>query len=91
MILENVELKLWKPVKVSQAGPVVSHFFFSDDLMLFNTVEENQISVVRDILSDFSKASGLQVNLDKSKLLLSPNVPIVKARSLSRLCEIPLT
>ncbi|OMO72173.1 Endonuclease/exonuclease/phosphatase [Corchorus capsularis] len=52
--------------------------------------EENQIAVVRDVLSNFSKASGLHVNLDKSKLWVSPNVPRVKTQCLSRLCEIPL-
>lgn len=46
--------------------------------------------MVRDVLSDFSKASGLHVNLDKLKLWIYPNVPRVKAQCLSRLCEVPL-
>ncbi|OMO87284.1 reverse transcriptase [Corchorus capsularis] len=90
MILERVEHKVWHPVKASRSGPMVSHLFFADDLMLFAEASEDQVNVITDVLDEFAKASGLRVSLEKSKLWFSPNVHQQKATVLSRLCGIPL-
>lgn len=44
-----------------------------------------------DVLIDFGQASGLEMNLLKSKIWLSTNIPRQKDGSLSTLCGIPLS
>lgn len=35
LIESDVEIKRWKPIKSSQNGPLITHLFFADDLILF--------------------------------------------------------
>lgn len=35
LIQEKCEANSWNPVKASRSGPVFSHLFFTDDLVLF--------------------------------------------------------
>lgn len=34
-IHKTIESKSWKPIKIGQKGPSLSHLFFTDDLILF--------------------------------------------------------
>ncbi|OMO84846.1 reverse transcriptase [Corchorus capsularis] len=90
MILERVDRKQWVPVKSCRSGPKLSHLFFADDLMLFGPASEEQVNLIMDVLLDFGKASGLEMNLLKSKLWVSPNISKQQAGRLSSLCGIPL-
>ncbi|GLT46928.1 hypothetical protein SLA2020_206540 [Shorea laevis] len=47
--------------------------------------------MVINCLKEFASYSGLEINLAKSKLFISPNIQSVVARSLSTSCGIPLT
>lgn len=91
MIQARVHKKLWKPIKVSRKGPAISHLFFADDLMFFAQASQNQVELIREVLTEFANASGLVMNLSKSKLFVSPNVPRQTMNLLSSLCGIPLT
>ncbi|GKU87265.1 hypothetical protein SLEP1_g1695 [Rubroshorea leprosula] len=91
MILSQVQTGSWKPFKVSRGGLALSHLFFANDLMLFCQASQTQIAMVMDCLSEFSGRSGLEINLAKSKLYISPNIQSNVANALSSLCGIPLT
>ncbi|GLT57721.1 hypothetical protein SLA2020_306730 [Shorea laevis] len=51
----------------------------------------SQLLMVINCLKEFASYSGLEINLAKSKLFVSPNIQSAVARSLSTSCGIPLT
>ncbi|GKV47795.1 hypothetical protein SLEP1_g54657 [Rubroshorea leprosula] len=91
MILNRIHSKTWKPIQLSRGGLALSHLFFADDLMLFCEASHSQLSMVINCLKEFASYSGLEINLAKSKLFVSPNIQSAMARSLSISCGIPLT
>ncbi|XP_072086976.1 uncharacterized protein [Arachis hypogaea] len=73
-ISHRVSQDLWNPVAVSRNGPRLSHLMFVDDLLLFCKASKAQVIEVMHCLDLFSKASGLKVNLHKSKAQCSKRV-----------------
>ncbi|XP_015957322.1 uncharacterized protein LOC107481560 [Arachis duranensis] len=65
---------VWKPVSVTRGGPKFSHLMFADDLLLFYQATKSQVQMVMHSLNIFCKASGMKVNLEKSKAFCSKNV-----------------
>ncbi|XP_039042210.1 uncharacterized protein LOC120181045 [Hibiscus syriacus] len=53
--------------------------------------DSNQMQYMKGCLDEFSRAAGVEVNLLKSKLFISPNISSSTAQYLSELCGIPLT
>ncbi|GMJ09510.1 hypothetical protein HRI_004620200 [Hibiscus trionum] len=69
-LLNKVVLKgLFSGFRVGAKGLELSHLQFADDLIIFCGDSEVQIKNVVRILKGFELASGLQINLNKSKLL----------------------
>jgi hypothetical protein len=67
--------------------PAPSHSQFVDDTLLMNTPTVREATKLNSILSDFSEASGMLLNLDKSKLYFF-NTPVSVQAHLSRLLGI---
>ncbi|XP_057422473.1 uncharacterized protein LOC130716276 [Lotus japonicus] len=59
----------WDPVCTVRNGPDLSHLFFADDVLLFIKDKESQVKLLKEMLDNFCKASGLKVNEAKSKIL----------------------
>jgi hypothetical protein len=59
-----------------------------DDTLLLNSPTVQEATKLNSILSDFSEASGMMLNLDKSKLYFF-NTPVPVQRHISRLLGIP--
>lgn len=57
-----------------RSGPILSHLFFADDLLLFSEASRDQISCIREGFEEFYRASGQNVNYHKSLLFCSPTV-----------------
>ncbi|XP_057443830.1 uncharacterized protein LOC130735982 [Lotus japonicus] len=74
MIQHEVSRNNWKPDAISQGGPTISHLFFADDVLLFTKAEVDQVRVVHGVLERFCRASGLRVNVAKSKAMASLHV-----------------
>ncbi|CAL1371641.1 unnamed protein product [Linum trigynum] len=87
---EAVSNGQWKPVRLTNAGPPLTHLFFADDLLLFAEAEKRQIRVIKQCLEDFCYSSGQRINFSKSILYVSPNVARHKAEDLSTCSGIPL-
>lgn len=91
LITYCVELGYWKAVKISKNGPLISHVFFVEDLILFTESSSSSIRVMKKCIERFSSVLGQKVKFEKSYLFVSKNVGSQVARNLARLCAFPLT
>lgn len=91
MISNLVAKRECKGIKITRSGPVLSHIFFADDLILFGETTHTQARIMEEILSLFCVMSSQKVNLNKSKLFISKNVPGNAARVISSNFGISLT
>nr|KYP61260.1 Putative ribonuclease H protein At1g65750 family [Cajanus cajan] len=73
-ISEMLQEGEWKPIQLSPGGLRLSHLLFADDILLFCQASEDQAQLVASILGEFSRSSGLKVNLNKSQFVCSIRV-----------------
>lgn len=52
----------------------ISHLFFADDVLLFAKANNNTLQTIKDTIQKNFVASGMEINLKKSKLWISPKV-----------------
>ncbi|GLT62306.1 hypothetical protein SLA2020_349540 [Shorea laevis] len=90
-IQSRLHERQWVPFRLSRGGLALSHLFFADDLMLFGAASTSQVQITMNYLAEFARRSRLELNLNKSKLFVSPNVQRHLANSYSSVCNIPLT
>lgn len=81
----------WKPIISSQSGPLVSHLFFTNDLILFVEASPHQSRILKNRMDVLYAHFGQSVNFDKSKLYCSPNISKELAAKVSHICGSPLT
>jgi exonuclease III len=77
-----------KGLPLHNIQPAPSHSQFVDDTLLLNSPTVQEATKLNSILSDFSEASGMALNLEKSKLYFFNTPPPVQ-RHISRLMGIP--
>lgn len=80
-IQKMVKNRAWKPIKALRSGPKVSHLFFADDILLFAEAGEDQVKCIKKGLEEFCKASGQQVNFERSRVLFPLILRIKQQRS----------
>ncbi|XP_031103194.1 uncharacterized protein LOC116006838 [Ipomoea triloba] len=81
----------WKGVRLSRYGPLLTHLFFADDLVLFAEAPQEQIHVISYCLDRFSQASGQKVSLSKSQIFFSNNVDREEGQRIVSIAGIPET
>jgi hypothetical protein len=77
-----------KGLPLHNLQPAPSHSQFVDDTLLMNSPTAQEAQKLNSILADFTEASGMSLNLDKSKLYFFNTPPSVQ-RHISRLLGIP--
>lgn len=80
----------WKGLKASQSGPIVSHLFFADDILLFSKANVEKCKIVMETLEDFCDISGQSINLQKSVMFVSPNIFRSKVNAFYFTTHIPI-
>jgi hypothetical protein len=80
--------KNWDPIHISNTGPCLSHLLFADDVLLFAKAKNSQIKFITDLLECFSLASGLKINLSKSRAFYSSGITHDKINRLTSLSGI---
>lgn len=75
LISSTVDLREIEGLKVARDSLVISHLFFADDSLLFAKANVDVASVWKHNLHLYEKASGQVINVQKSLLCVSPNVP----------------
>lgn len=58
----------WKPFCINEEGPLISHLFFTEDLVLFAEASSDQVEVINKVLEDFCSSSGQRVNRNKTRI-----------------------
>ncbi|CAL1393436.1 unnamed protein product [Linum trigynum] len=88
---QAIQEKNWKPLSLSRGGPLISHLFFADDLILFAEADGAQVRIIKRCQDEFCHSSGQRVNYEKSAIFVSANIDRRRARRLSQRAGIPLT
>jgi len=65
----------WEPIHISSTRSQLSHILFEDDVLLFLKARSSQIRFVTNLFHNFSKASGLKINISKSRAFYSSGTP----------------
>lgn len=81
----------WDPIRMSSTSPHIFHLLFADDVLLFTKAKKSQIRFIKDLFDRFSKASGLKINLSKSRAFYSSGIPNQKIHSLTSISGIRST
>ncbi|XP_021836918.2 uncharacterized protein [Spinacia oleracea] len=69
-------------IKICNGAPKVSHLFFADDSILFAKASVGECSVIADIISKYERASGQSVNLDKTDVVFSKSVNVIRRQEI---------
>ncbi|MCI20983.1 RNA-directed DNA polymerase (Reverse transcriptase), partial [Trifolium medium] len=70
-INDAVQQGNWEPIYISNNIPKMSHLLFADDVLLFTKAKNSQLHFITNMFDRFSKASGLKINLSKSRAFYS--------------------
>ncbi|KAK3204144.1 hypothetical protein Dsin_018190 [Dipteronia sinensis] len=63
-------------VRICKGNPLISHLFFTDKCLLFCRASVQSGVEIKNVLVLYEKASGQQVNLQKSGITFSPNTAV---------------
>ncbi|XP_057426337.1 uncharacterized protein LOC130719745 [Lotus japonicus] len=75
LIQRSIYVSSLHGIKIAKYAPVFSHLLFADDGIIFAKATNQEAEVVKTILTTYERASRQMINLDKSMLLVSRNVP----------------
>ena len=81
----------WDPIQISAYGLHISHLLFADDVLLFTKAKNSQLRFITEMFSRFSQASGLKINLSKSRAFYSWSTPHAKVNRLTSITGIRST
>lgn len=65
-------------IQVARNAPKVTHLLFADDSLLFARANSSEAVTILKVLQASQDSSGQMVNLDKSEMSYSRNVPILE-------------
>ncbi|XP_061363416.1 uncharacterized protein LOC133307012 [Gastrolobium bilobum] len=85
LIMDEVEVKNWQPIRTGRSGPPISHLMFADDIILFAEASLSQLNCIAHCLEKFSKMSGQCVSIGKSCIYFSKNTPEEAVKSITEI------
>lgn len=91
LIQDAINQGHWLPVSISSNGPAISHLFFADDVLLFAKAKVSQMQMIHSLLSQFCLASGLRINVAKSRAFVGAGVGRARKARIFSITEIPFT
>jgi hypothetical protein len=76
-------------VPTSRRGPWINHLFFADDSLLFCKASQEQWHRLSSLLNAYEKASGQQLNKEKTGIFFSRNTDSETRQKIMRVAGIP--
>ncbi|XP_024163959.1 uncharacterized protein LOC112170924 [Rosa chinensis] len=67
-------MRTWQGLRICDGAPMISHLLFADDSMLDSFTSPEDCHRIRHLLNTYERASGQQVNLQKSNVVFSGSV-----------------
>ncbi|KAL0361161.1 UNVERIFIED_CONTAM: putative mitochondrial protein [Sesamum radiatum] len=77
-------------IDVSRQSPRISHLLFADDTIIFGKARDEALESIKRVLEVYERASGQQINLEKSSMVVSRNVSDVERARLARILGVQL-
>ncbi|KAJ9166314.1 hypothetical protein P3X46_021088 [Hevea brasiliensis] len=74
-------------ISISQRGPFISHLLFADDSIIFSKGSTDDAEMIKQILQDYSMASGQTINYNKSLIVFSCNTPRTASSDISTILQ----
>ena len=74
LIKARIQSSNLKGIMVAPSAPVVSHLLFADDSLLFFRASTENAREIHDVLQVYCRASGQQVNMEKSSIHFAKGV-----------------
>jgi len=62
-------------IQIARGVPKINHLFFADDSLIFCRDSFQDSQTIQEILNTYQSTSGQLINLDKSEISFSRNVP----------------
>jgi hypothetical protein len=78
-----------KGVSISRGGPKNTHLFFADDSLLFCKASTDDVTRIQGLLSQYKKASGQQINRQKTTLFFSKSTPSTAQQEIQEMLGVP--
>jgi hypothetical protein len=63
-------------IPIATNAPAISHLLYVDDNTLFCRANLEEATVIMNIMKTYQEASGQRVNMDKSEMIVSPNISL---------------
>uniref|UniRef100_A0A2N9GI95 Reverse transcriptase domain-containing protein n=1 Tax=Fagus sylvatica TaxID=28930 RepID=A0A2N9GI95_FAGSY len=78
-----------KGVSISRGGPKITHLFFADDSLLFCKATTADVERIQGILSQYERASGQQINRQKTTIFFSKSTPQSAQAAVQNMLGVP--
>ncbi|XP_010673155.1 uncharacterized protein LOC104889595 [Beta vulgaris subsp. vulgaris] len=75
MLTLATDLRHFDGFRAHRYAPSISHLFFADDALLFFKASTTSCTAISNLLGRFCHISGQMINLRKSYVKFSPNIP----------------
>ena len=77
-------------VALCRQGPKITHLFFADDSLLFTRATNTACEKIKLILEQYEKASGQQINWDKTTIFFSKSTPVPTQNAIKESLNVPI-
>jgi hypothetical protein len=83
------QTKTIQGLAISRGGPKLTHLFFADDSVLFCRANMHECNAIIDILKKYERASGQQVNQEKTTIFFSASTSATTQEEIKHALQLP--